>query len=387
VVVHIDFNSSGGPSLGVEVEFELVDRTTRELTSAAQEILTVMGEGHPDGEHPKAKHELFECTIEIITGICTTVAEAKADLAGTLAEVEALAAERGLVLMCSGTHPFSDWRSQRVTRNPRYQSLVSEMAWMAERLQIFGVHFHVGIRSSEKVVAIANALSTYIPHFLALSASSPYWESHDTGLASSRSKVFEGLPTAGLPEQIDDWPDFERFMGTLVSASAIKTVREVWWDIRPHPDFGTVELRMCDGIPTLREVAALAAMAQCLVEWFDRADDRGEALPVPREWILRQNKWRAARHGLEADLIVDEDGRCQPMRAGVAELLERLAPIARELGCGDELADVETILELGPSYRRQRQVAGPDARLTDVVDLLVAELAADRPLSPQDLRA
>ena len=383
--MHIDFNSSGGPSLGVEVEFELVDRSTRELASAGSEILAVMGEGHPGGEHPKAKHELFECTIEVITGICTTVAEAKADLAETLAAVQIEAAGRDLELMCSGTHPFSDWRHQRVTPNPRYEELVAEMAWMAERLQIFGVHFHVGIRSSEKVVAIANALSTYIPHFLALSASSPYWDGHDTGLASSRSKVFEGLPTAGLPEQIDDWPDFERFMGTLVSASAIKTVREVWWDIRPHPDFGTVELRMCDGIPTLREVAALAALAQCLVEWFDQADDRGEELPVPREWILRQNKWRAARHGIDADLIVDEEGGCQSIGDGVNELLDTLASTATELGCESELDDVRTILEVGPSYRRQRSAVRSGAPLTGVVDQLVAELAADRPLRPEDI--
>lgn len=383
--MHIDFNASGGPSLGVEVEFELVDRGTRELTSAARSILEVMGAGHPGGDHPKAKHELFECTIEIITGICATVAEAKADLSATLSDVEALAGERGLALMCSGTHPFSDWRNQVVTANARYAELVDEMAWMAERLQIFGVHFHVGIRSAEKVVAIANAMSTYIPHLLALSASSPYWEGHDTGLASSRSKVFEGLPTAGLPEQIDDWPAFERFMGTLVSASAIKSVREVWWDIRPHPDFGTVELRMCDGIPTLREVAALAALSQCLVEWFDRADDRGEPLPIPREWILRQNKWRAARHGLDAELIVDEDGGCQPLRESVAALVEHLAPVADDLGCRAELLDVTTILDVGPSYRRQRRAAEAGSGLVDVVDLLVAELAADRPLLPEDL--
>jgi carboxylate-amine ligase len=382
--VHIDFNPSGGPSLGVEVEFELVDRKTRELASAAGEILAVMGADHPDGEHPKAKHELFECTIEVITGICTTVAEAKADIASTRADVEVLADERGLALMCSGTHPFSDWRDQNVTPNPRYEALVEEMAWMAERLQVFGVHFHVGVRSADKVVAIANAVSTYIPHMLALSASSPFWDGHDTGLASSRSKVFEGLPTAGLPEQIDDWPDFERFMGTLVSASAIKTVREVWWDIRPHPDFGTVELRMCDGIPTLREIGGLAALAQCLVQWFDEADDRGEALPMPKEWILRQNKWRAARHGIEADLIVDEDGRCQSLRDGVGELLHELAPVADRLGCSEELADVATILEVGPSCTRQRLAAQAGSDLTAVVDHLVAELAADQPLRPGD---
>ncbi len=201
------------------------------------------GAPHPDGEHPKAKHELFECCIEIITGICTTVPEARADLAATLAEVRAAAERRGLTVICSGSHPTSSWSDQNVTPNPRYARLVDEMQWMARRLQIFGVHVHVGVRSPEKAVAIANALAAYIPHFLALSASSPFWECHDTGLASARSKVFEGLPTAGLPAPIESWSDFEMYMGTLVSAEAISTVREVWWDIRPHPDFGTVEVQ------------------------------------------------------------------------------------------------------------------------------------------------
>ena len=279
--MHIEFNSSPGPSLGVEVELELVDRQTGELVSAATDILTELGEGHPKDEHPKAKHELFECTIEIITGICGTVAEARADLSETLAEVRAAADRRGLDLMCSGTHPYSKWEDQEVSEDPRYHQLLEEMEWTAQRLQIFGVHFHVGVRHGERVVAIANALAGYIPHLLALSASSPYWEGRDTGLASSRSKVFEGLPTAGLPEQLDDWAEFEHFMETLVSAGAITTIREVWWDIRPHPDFGTVELRMCDGIPTLREVAALAALSQCLVTWLDQRSDGGRGAPAP----------------------------------------------------------------------------------------------------------
>lgn len=368
-----------GPSLGVEVEFELVDRETRELSSAASAILDTIGAGHPGGEHPKAKHELFECTIEVITGICATVEEAKADLGTTLAEVRACADARGLDLLCSGTHPFSDWRRQVVTDDERYRILMAEMAWMAQRLQIFGVHFHVGVRSPEKVVAIANALSGYIPHLLALSASSPYSEGHDTGLASSRSKIFEGLPTAGLPEQIVDWGEFEQFMETLVSAEAIGTVREVWWDIRPHPDFGTVELRMCDGIPTLREVAALAALAQSLVHWLDTLHDRGYQLPVPREWVLRQNKWRAARHGLDAALIVDDRGACRPLREAIVELLDELHPIAQRLGCPDELDDVHQILERGASYDRQRAVMADRGTLIAVVDSLVHELATDEP--------
>ncbi|MBX3313525.1 MAG: glutamate--cysteine ligase [Actinobacteria bacterium] len=377
----IDFNSSDGPSLGVEVELELVDRETGELASAATDILTELGEGHPDGEHPKAKHELFECTVEIITGVCQRVDEARDDLAVTLAEVREAADRRGLDVMCSGTHPFSSWADQTVSPNPRYERLVEEMQWMARRLQIFGVHVHVGIRSPEKAVAIANALAGYIPHFLALSASSPYWEGHDTGLASSRSKVFEGLPTAGLPAPIENWSDFEAFMETLVSSAAISTVREVWWDIRPHPDFGTVELRMCDGIPTLREVSAVAALAQSLVLHLDQLDDRGFTLPRHRDWVLRQNKWRAGRHGLDTEIIVDEHGRLEPLRESIHTLVEELTPVAQRLGCVGELALVEEIMEVGPSYERQRRAApaaiSTASDLHPVVDQLVRELETD----------
>jgi carboxylate-amine ligase len=380
--VQIDFNSSPGPSLGIEVELEVVDAATGALASAATDILTELGAGHLDGEHPKAKHELFECTIEIITGVCQTVGEARADLEGTLAEVQTAAEARGLALLCSGTHPFSVWADQQISPNARYARLIDEMQWMARRLQIFGVHVHVGVRSPEKVVAIAGALAGYIPHFLALSGSSPYWEGRDTGLASSRSKVFEGLPTAGLPAPLENWADFEQFMETLVSSQAISSVREVWWDIRPHPDFGTVELRMCDGIPTFSEVAAVAALAQALVAHLDALDDRGFTLPRHRDWILRQNKWRAGRHGLETDLIVDEHGRQEPIRQSIADLVDEVSPTAARLGCADELTYVNKILEVGPSYERQRRVAadhqgGPGERLKPVVDALVRELATD----------
>ena len=378
--MRIDFNSSPGPSLGVEMELEIVDRRTRELVSAATDILGELGQGHPDGVHPKAKHELFECTIEIVTGVCSTVAEARRDLEATLAEVRSQAALRGMALLCSGTHPFSSWADQTISPNPRYFKLVEEMRWMAERLQIFGIHVHVGVRSPEKVVSIANALSFYIPHFLALSASSPYWSGHDTGLASSRSKVFEGLPTAGLPEPIENWTDFERYMETLVCAEAISTVREVWWDIRPHPDFGTIELRMCDGIPTLTEVTAVAALAQSLVDRLDALIDHGTTLTAPAPWIVRQNKWRAARHGLDADLIVDGHGARVHVREQIAELVEEVTPAARRLGCLEELGAVSQILDRGASYQRQRDVVEAGGTLPDVVDALIDELDSDKGL-------
>jgi glutamate---cysteine ligase / carboxylate-amine ligase len=376
--VRIAFNSSPRTSLGIEWELELVDPQTRELASAASEVLAELrGDA---AEHPKAKHELFESTVEIITGVCLTVAEAKADLAATLAEVAGAAQRRGLGVMCSGTHPLTEWTDQQTSPDARYGKLIEQMQWMARRLQIFGVHVHVGVRSPDKAIPIVNALTAYVPHLLALSASSPYWRGQDTGLASARSKIFEGLPTAGLPSQLSDWDEFEQLMGTLVASGTIETIREVWWDVRPHPGFGTVELRICDGLPTLQEVGAVAALAQCLVDQLNTQLDRGYRLPKPKSWVLRENKWRAARHGLSAELIVDEYGTTRPLREAIAELVHDLRPLGERLGCSSELSDVLDILDSGASYERQRKVAadnGGDIRA--VVDSLLAEMSAGRP--------
>ena len=376
--MQIAFASSDRSSLGVEVELEIVDQGSRELRSGASELLPVLGQGHPGGVHPKAKHELLESTIEIITGVCTTVEEARQDLSATLEEVGSLAASRGMALMCSGTHPFSDWAKQEISPNPRYAQLVEDMQWLARRLQIFGIHVHVGVRSPEKAIPIVNALTFYIPHFLALSASSPYWKGQDTGLASCRTKVFEGLPTAGLPYQLSGWDQFEQFMDTLISAKTIHSIREVWWDIRPHPNFGTVELRICDGLPTMQEVSTVAAMSQCLVDRFNTLIDRGYTLPVPRGWIVRENKWRAARHGLDADIILDQKGTLQPVREAIEELVDELTPVAQRLGCERGLRNALAVMERGPSYVRQREVVAAGGTPVDVVDSLVEELRSDR---------
>ncbi len=383
--MQIPFSSSERASLGVEWELQLVDLQTRQLTAGSNEILEEM---RPEGaeEHPKAKHELLQSTVEIITGICTTVAEAKEDLAGTLKEVQAGAATRGLGVMCAGTHPITDWQTQLISPKERYLRLVQEMQWPARRLQIFGVHVHVGVRAPEKAFPIVNALTQYVPHFLALSASSPYWVGCDTGLASARTKVFEGMPTAGLPYQLSGWTEFEEYMETLISTHAIESVREVWWDIRPHPNFGTVELRICDGLPTLDEIGAVAALSQCLVEQFDTQLDRGYTLPSPQRWVLQENKWRAARHGLDADIVVDEKGTVRPVRQALTDLVEDLMPTASRLGCEAELADVERILRVGASYQRQRAVAAAhDGDLTHVVDALLAEMDEGLPAEPVPL--
>jgi len=376
--VDIAFNSSERSSLGVEVELAIVDRGSRELRSGASEMLRRLEKerGEP---HPKAKNELIESNIELVTGICSTVAEARADLEATLADLTPAAEGPGLALLCAGTHPFSDWAAQDITPNERYHRLVEEMQWTARRMAIFGIHTHVGVRSAEKAIAIANALAAYIPHFLALSASSPWFEGRDTGLASSRSKVFEGLPTAGVPQLLDGWTEFTELMQTLIAARAISSIREIWWDIRPHPNFGTVELRICDGMPTMTEIACVAALAQCLVEWLDTLIDRGYTLPCPKSWIVGQNKWRAARHGIDAHVIVDDRGALAPLREAIPELVEELTPVARRLGCEAELCYARRILEHGPSYIRQRRWISAGATLTDVVDGLVRELRTDEP--------
>jgi carboxylate-amine ligase len=376
--VQIPFAPSERSSLGVEWELMLVDRETRELTSGGAQILSELS---PDGtEHRGAKAELLQSTIEVVTGVCGTVREATADLAGTIEQIRAHAGPRGLALMCAGTHPFTDWRTQQISDDERYAKLIHDMQWLARRLQIFGVHVHVGTRSPDKAVWFVNALTAYIPHFLALSASSPYWKGSDTGLASARSKVFEGLPTAGLPYMLDDWAEFELYMDTLIRTRTISSIKEVWWDIRPHPTYGTVELRIADGLPTLGEVGMVAALSQCLVDMFDRELDKGYRLPRPTSWVVRENKWRAVRHGMDAEIIWGEDNRLVPVRDALRELVQDLRATAERLDCAQELDRVLAVVDTGPSADRQRAVAAASGGdLHAVVDSLVQEFETDTP--------
>lgn len=370
--MRVPFQSSARASVGIEWELQLVDRQTRDLSSSAKQLLAELS---PDGEHPKAKHELFQSTLEVITGVCQTVGEAAEDLSGTIAQLTELADARGLGLLCAGTHPFAEWSDQQVSPSSRYYRLVHQTQWLARRLLIFGIHVHVGVRSPDKAVPIVTALTAYVPHLLALSAASPFWVGRDTGLASTRAKIFETLPTAGLPHQVGDWAGFEGYLDTMTRARAIDSIKDVWWDIRPHPDFGTVELRIADGLPTLTEVTAQAALAQCLVQRMDDQLDAGCTLPVPLRYVVQENKWRAARYGLDAEILVDERGTTQPAREALVDLVAELAPYAGRLGCADQLAGVAQILEVGASYQRQRAVArAADGDLTAVVDTLLEEM-------------
>jgi carboxylate-amine ligase len=374
----IDWTPSAGPTLGVEWEVQLVDAQTRMLRQDAGVVLAGLRGLQESGEHPKMRHELMQSTVEVVTGICGTVAEAKADLAMTVKELQRTAEPHGIVVAGAGTHPISDWRDAEVAPHQRYSELIEQIQWPARRLQTMATHVHVGLRDADRAMPIINALAAYLPHLLGLTASSPFWSGHETGLASSRSVVFGALPNTGPPPGLPDWKSFEEYMDIQLRAGTIRTIKEVWWDVRPHPDFGTVEIRIADAVPTFREVGMLAALAQCLVQLFDAQLDRGYQLPCRPTWVVKDNKWRATRYGLDAVVITDDTGATAPLRDEIYELLRDLEPVAWRLGCVEELAVASEVLECGASYERQRAAHAGDGDLRSVIDALVTEFAEDR---------
>jgi carboxylate-amine ligase len=364
----IPFNASPEPTLGVEVELQIVDPVTFNLKQGSVDLLDRLG------DHAKIKQELTQSTVEVITGVCTDVDHCVRDLSESLRELYDLGDELGLAFSSAGTHPFGQWRDQKIFPNDRYQNLVDKIQWPARRLLIYGLHVHVGVESGEKAIAVSNALAGYLPHLLALSASSPFVDFEDTGLASTRSKIFEGMPTAGLPYRLANYGEFQRFMNTLVRANAIETIREIWWDIRPHPNFGTLEVRICDAPSTLPEIASLVALVQALVVALGDRYEHGAPLQLLKPWILRENKWRACRHGLDADVICDNEGDHGPLREQLPDLVAKLEPVADRLGGLDALRGLHRTLDGGASYERQRATFERTRRLPDVVAALAGEL-------------
>ena len=365
----IDFAGSPRQTLGVEWEFALVDKATGDLINEATAVIAEVGES------PHVHKELLRNTIEVVTGICDTVPEAMADLHSTLVSTHDIVSDRGMELFCAGTHPFAQWSAQKLTDAPRYAELIKRTQWWGRQMLIWGVHVHVGISSAHKVMPIISSLLNHYPHLLALSASSPFWAGEDTGYASNRSMMFQQLPTAGLPFQFQTWREFERFVHDQKTTGIIDHVNEIRWDIRPSPHLGTVEVRIFDGVSNLRELSALVALTHCLIVDLDRRLDAGEELPVMPPWHVQENKWRAARYGLDAIIILDADSNERLVTEDLDDLLTRLEPVARSLDCATELAAVAEIPRRGASYQRQRRVAEEnDGDLRAVVDALVGEL-------------
>jgi carboxylate-amine ligase len=370
--VLIDFAPSAQSSVGIEWELALVDLVTGELVPAAEPLLEACG----GGEDQPIRREYLKNMVELVSGVHTTVAGAVADLAGSLAQVQAAAAGLGVGLIGAGTHPFSRASEQQRFEGARYDVVAERNQYWGNQMAICGTHVHVGVDHRDKALPITNALARFYPYLLALSCASPYWEGEDTGYASQRTMLFQQLPTNGVPFPMRRWSEFEDYAEDLFDAGMISVPSEIRWDVRPSPKFGTVENRTADSVPTLAELGCLAALTQCIAEYVSRTyahDQTYESLPP---WLVRENKWRAARYGMDADVITPSASRRQvPLREGLAQWLERLMPIARDLGCVDELAFAATIAERGASYERQRAAGGPEQALR----LLLVETGQEFP--------
>ncbi|MBT6870107.1 MAG: glutamate--cysteine ligase [Candidatus Marinimicrobia bacterium] len=365
----IFFNSSPKPTIGVEVELQILDNETFELASGAGDILSEF----QDNLH--VKEELLDSIIEINTGVCKNVSEVISDLTEYIQKASIVAEKKGYSLASIATHPFSKWKDQSVTKSERYLHFLDRMQWPLRRLLITGVHVHVGVESGEKAIAICNGLTRYIPMMIGLSANSPFFGGEQTGLASTRTKIFEGLPTAGLPPLLKNYSEFQKLMRTLQKAKSIDSIREVWWDVRPHPGFGTVEIRVFDSVPSIPEMANLAALTQCLVVAISEHYDEGSQPPLLDSWVLRENKWRSTRYGLDADLIIDEMGHQQSLKSFIFETLDKLMPIAKTLECESQLNALAEIAENNTApYQRQIRAYEQNKDFTDIMKNAIVEL-------------
>ncbi len=369
----VPFATSARSSVGLEWELMLADGKTGDLAPRAPEVIDALADSTAH-ERFTVTGELLTNTLEVTSGVGSTVAAAVDDIADAIAAVRTVTDPMGLELLCAGSHPFAQWFEQGVTDKTRYHKLIERTQWWGRNMMIWGVHVHVGVDDVDKVLPIVNALATYLPHLQALSASSPFWAGERTGYASNRALVFQQMPTAGLPWPLQNWAEYESYLEDMAATGVMADATEVRWDVRPAPRWGTVEVRACDGMSTLPELAAVTALVQVLVEHFSRELDAGRELPILQPWFVRENKWRAARYGMDARLIVDREGTQVLVTDHLRQTLDQLADVAVELKCAREFAGVDTILAGGASYARQLTVAeaaGGDLR--EVVQHLIRE--------------
>ena len=334
----IDFHRNERPTVGIELELGLLDANTLALSSAYGLLSArLTAEGHQTEDSGNFKPELMQCVLEINTGICETVGDAERDLRGKIATVESACDALGLKLWWGATHPFSSWEDQRITPDDRYLKLVNLLQEMARRLVTFGLHVHVGVDSGDKAVMICDRIMRHLPTLLALSVSSPFWEGRRTGLHSHRSKVMEGLPTAGLPTLMRNWSEYVWLVNHMIETGFINTVREIWWDVRPHHNFGTVEVRVCDMPGSLEDTLALGALVQCLVKALSDEIDNGTYQHDSHPMMVQQNKWRAARFGNQARLVDTDTYRSASVFDTVKRLAELLRRTSKDLDCENYL--------------------------------------------------
>jgi len=356
-------------TIGIEEEFQIIDPHTRELRSRVNEMLEegqmILGE--------QIKPEMHQSMVEVGTGICKNVKEARADVVKLRRAIAELAHKKGLAIVAASTHPISHWADQQITEHERYFQMIEELQQSARALLIFGMHVHVGVADREAAIAIMNAARYMLPHVYALSASSPFWIGRNTGMKSYRYEVFKQFPRTGIPEYFTSVGEFDNFVNLLIKTGCIDNGKKIWWDVRPHPFFPTLEFRICDIPSRVDETIAIAALFQAITAKLYKLYRQNMGFRLYRRALIEENKWRAARYGLDGKLI--DFGKRQEVdtRALIHELLEFVDDVVDELGSREEIGYVYKILEDGSSADRQLRVFKETGDLRAVVDLLMKE--------------
>jgi glutamate---cysteine ligase / carboxylate-amine ligase len=356
-------------TLGVEEEFQIVDPGTWELRSHVSELLASSAARFGD----LVKGEMHQSIVEVGTKICSGVEELAEEIIRNRRDLADSAERVGLRVAAAGTHPFSSWMDQVISQGERYQNIVEELQQLARSLLIFGLHVHVGVPDRSSAIEIMNEARYFLPHLLALSTSSPFWMGRDTGLKSYRTTVFRRFPRTGIPDRFESWSEYQEYVDLLVELHCLDNAKKIWWDIRPHPTFGTLEFRICD-VPTApRATIAIAALAQAIVVKLYKLRSSNVGWRLYHRRLIEENKWRAARWGLDGKLIDFGRRREVPMRELALELLEVVDDVVDELGSRREIEYVRTILSDGTSADRQLQVYGKTGDLRAVVESVVEE--------------
>ncbi|MER3430158.1 MAG: carboxylate-amine ligase [Blastocatellia bacterium] len=363
-------------TLGIEEEFQIVDPVSRELRSHVSEILAegklLLGE--------KIKPEMIQSMVEVGTGVCTNIQEAREDITKLRCIISALAKKKGLRIVAASTHPFSKWSEQKIYEGDRYKLLVDELQMVARSLLIFGLHVHVGVEDLDRRIHIMNAARYFLPHVLALSTSSPFWLGFNTGLKSYRSEVFKKFPRTDIPDHFESYQQFQRYVDLLIKMRCIEDGTKIWWDIRPHPKFPTLEFRICD-IPTrVDDTIAIAALFQAIVAKLNSLIDKNLGFRLYHRRLIQENKWRAIRYGLDGLLLDLGKQKEVPVRDLICELLEFVDDVVDPLGSRREIEHIHTILARGTSADDQLRVyqeSGGD--LNAVVDMLIAKTLENVP--------
>jgi len=356
-------------TVGVEEEFQIVDPATWELRSHVSELLAESAPAFGD----QIKREMHQSIVEVGTKICANVEELAEEIIRIRRDLSDAAERVGLRVAAAGTHPFSNWMDQVLSPGERYQNIVEEMGQLARSLLIFGLHVHVAVPDRESMIGLMNEARYFLPHLLALSTSSPFWMGRDTGLKSFRTTVFRRFPRTGIPDHFGSWSDYEEYVNLLVKLRSIDNAKKIWWDLRPHPTFGTLEFRICD-VPTApRASIAIAALAQAIIVKLYRLRERNLGFRRYHRALIEENKWRAARWGIEGKLIDFGKREEVPMRDLALELLAFVDDVVEELGSRREVEYVRRILSDGTSAERQLQVYQATGDLRAVTRALVEE--------------